>query len=135
MHYLFFHYSSHGQRLSKIDFKNMRRVPRSSRTGLDFTPPDRKKESALHQGLSHSGRILDDLTYQRHKTALSQEYDRKMKITESTLMLMQETAANRRKWIQEERPSVTIVIKEFPCLKEYLAVSVSFTVEIRASIQ
>lgn len=113
----------------------MRRVPRSSRTGLDFTPPDRKKESALHQGLSHSGRILDDLTYQRHKTALSQEYDRKMKITESTLMLMQETAANRRKWIQEERPSVTIVIKEFPCLKEYLAVSVSFTIEIRASIQ
>lgn len=111
----------------KNRFKNMRRVPRSARTGLDFTPPDtnRKKKNALHQNWSQStsGQVLDELTYQRHKTALVRDHERKKTSTESTLIMMRETAANRRQWIQEERPTVTVIIKEFPYLKDPPVVS------------
>lgn len=84
-----------------------------------------EEKNALHQNWSQStsGRVLDELTYQRHKTALVRDHERKKTSTESTLIMMRETAANRRQWIQEERPTVTVIIKEFPYLKDPPVVS------------
>lgn len=97
----------------------MRRVPRSARTGLEFSTPIRKGKSALNHNWSlDSGRIIDEKTYQRHKTALARQQS-----TDSTLILMKETAANRREWIKKERPTIVTILKEFPCLKDYVVVS------------
>lgn len=59
--------------------------------------------------------LLDNVTYERHKTCLAHHKS----TSESVLMLMRETAANRRQWIQEEKPSLQTILKEFPCLKTY----------------
>ena len=97
----------------------MRRVPRSARTGLEFSTPIRKGKSTLNHNWSlDSGRIIDEKTYHRHKTALTCQQS-----TSSTLILMKETAANRREWITKERPTVATILEEFPCLKNYVMVS------------
>ena len=104
----------------------MRRVPRSARTGLEFTPPNlSKKKTGLNHNWSQnpSGRTLDEVTYKRHKTALARDHELKKASTESTLIMMRETAVNRRQWIQTDRPTVKIVVKEFPYLKDSTVVS------------
>ena len=103
----------------KNRFKNMRRVPRSARTGLEFQHNSTcKGKSPLNHNWSDSGRIIDEKTYQHHKTALTHQQS-----TDSILILMKETAANRREWIKTERPTILTILKEFPCLKDYVIVS------------
>ena len=106
----------------KNRFKN---VPRSARTGLEFTPPSKKKKSTLnHNWTNEESRILDETTYQRHKAALIRDYDSKVSSkADSTSTLMKETAANRREWILKERPTIKTIIKHFPYLKEEHVVS------------
>lgn len=97
----------------------MRRMPRSIRTGLDFSPSTCKGKSALnHSWTVDQSRIIDETTYKRHKAALIRQQS-----TESTLVLMKETAANRREWIKTDRPTIKTILEEFPCLKEYIVVS------------
>ena len=43
--------------------------------------------------------------------------------SQGVLTLMKETAENRRQWIRNERPTVKVILDEFPCLKEYAVVS------------
>lgn len=100
----------------------MRRVPRSARTGLEFMPPARKGKCTLNHNWSvDSGRSIDEATYKRHKTALSHQQS-----TESILILMKETATNRREWIKKDRPTIKVILEEFPCLKDYTVVSVIY---------
>ena len=97
----------------------MRRVRPSARTGLDFVPPNKALFSGLKHGSSWCGRLLDATTYKRHKTCLAPQKS----TSESTVLLMKETAENRRQWIKNERPTVQMILKEFPCLKDYKVVS------------
>ena len=54
----------------KNRFKNIRRIPRQIRTGLEFGLPTRKAEESLkasfHPIPQVSGKLLDDATYGRH---------------------------------------------------------------------
>ncbi len=87
---------------------------------MEFSTPIQKGKKALNRCWSFdSGRIIDEVTYKRHKMALVHQ-----KSAESTLVLMKETAANRREWIMKERPTVKVVLEEFPCLKDYSVVSI-----------
>lgn len=96
----------------------MRRVPRSTRTGLEFSTPARKGKCALNHSWSvDAGRIIDETTYKRHKAALARQQS-----NESVLVLMKETAANRREWIKKDRPTIKNVLEEFPCLKDFTVV-------------
>ena len=94
-------------------------MPRSVRTGLEFSTPVCRGKNALNHNWSVDiGRIIDEKTYQRHKAALTRQQS-----TESILVLMKETAGNRREWIKKERPTVTTILEEFSCLKKYVVVS------------
>ncbi len=96
----------------KERFKNMRR---SFRTGLEFTP-GRKGKSLNHRwSADSSSRMLDDVTYKHHKSCLLKNYS----TSKGILRLMNDTAGNRRQWIQDKRPTVDIILKELPCLKSY----------------
>ena len=75
----------------------MRRVPQSVQTGLEFSTPVRRGKNALNHNWSVDiGRIIDEKTYQWHKAALTRQQS-----TESILVLMKETAGNRREWIKK----------------------------------
>ena len=110
----------------KNRFKNMRRIPRSAHTGLHFSPPSKISKGGLNHAWPVSnkgGRSLDSLTYERHKASLKRDYDKKKECSKSAIILMKETSANRREWIQKERPTVSTIITEFPYLKYYSVVS------------
>lgn len=70
-----------------------------------------------------SNRSLDSVTYNRHITSLRRDYEKNKPSCESTLILMRETAVNRREWILRERPTVQTILTEFPYFKSYDVVS------------
>ena len=106
----------------------MRRKSRSKITGMEFGKPVRKesKNSCAHPQFTHHGKLLDEDTYKRHKQALVKEVNYKNK--DSIRILMRETAANRRQWILDDRPSVAEVKKCFPCISEFQFVSLHLTI-------
>ena len=113
----------------KNRFKNIRRIPRQIRTGLEFGLPTRKAEKSLkasfHPIPQVSGKLLDDATYGRHRATLEKKQKKTTKSQSTITSLMRETCSNRRKWITEDMPSVAEVVNEFPQLKTYAIVSYS----------
>ena len=99
----------------------MRCKPRSHGTGLDFSPPTKKKKIQLgnHGYNPYAYTLLDEETYDLHLSQLHKQLSKKTKNKASLLSLMAETAANRRKWIIEERPTVSDVLNKFPTLQEF----------------
>ena len=102
----------------------MRRLPRQKCVGLGFTFPSNQKKNTLnHDWVDEGNELLDQTTYQRHIKCLSAKQS-----MQSKLIVMKETVGSRRTWIQTERPSVSEVIKKFPCLVEYEVVGDSFSI-------
>ena len=110
----------------KTRFKNLRRQPRADNTGLEFTPPSKKRRLSL---LNHEcpssvqPMTLDDHTYERHLKALDKASSKTAKNNEAIISLLRETAPNRRRWIVEERPQVSTVLQNFEALRMYDMVS------------
>lgn len=98
----------------------MRRKPRSHGTGLEFSPPSEKKKIQLgnHGYNPYAHTLLDQETYELHLSQLHKQLSKKTKKA-SLLSLMAETAANRRKWIIEEKPTISDVLSKFPILQEF----------------
>jgi len=108
-------------------FRNICRKPRSHSSGLTFTPPaKRKKPDSPHHGLGYGSEILDTQTYEGHQTQLTKQLNRPIQNKLAIASLMAETAANRRKWILVERPSVKVVTNKFPPLKEFDLVCINY---------
>ena len=62
---------------------------------------------------------LDDDAYDSNVKQLQRQLAKPVKNKAAISSLMAETAANRRKWILEERPSVREVTDKFPSLKDF----------------
>ena len=91
----------------------------------DPAPPNSKKAKSKSH---HHGRILGDEldreSYDRHVKELSKVRRSGKKGEVASKSLMQETYANTRRWIVEDRPSVVEVIETFPLLEQHLYVSI-----------
>ena len=99
-------------------FRNIRRKPRSSSIGLEFSPPTKKKKIGIHS-CPQSSSLTDDATYKLHLKELEKQWLKKTKSKSALSSLMAETSANRHKWIVEEKPSVLEVTRKFPMLKTF----------------
>ena len=99
-------------------FRNLRRHPRSSSTGLSFSPPVKKKKLGNHSAFFPT-ELLDDETYELHVGQIAKQWTKKSKTKSALSSLMCETLPNRRKWILESRPSVSEVVKKFPTLTDF----------------
>ena len=99
-------------------FRNLRRNPRSSSTGLSFSPPIKKKKLGNHSGY-FPVEPLDEETYILHVTQINKHWSKKSRTKTALLSLMNETLPNRRKWILETRTSVSEVLEKFPTLVDF----------------
>ena len=99
-------------------FRNLRRNPRSSSTGLSFSPPVKKKKLGNHS-VFFPTEPLDDKTYNLHVAQLDKQWSKKTRTKSALSSLMYETLPNRRKWILESRPSVSEILKKFPTLTDF----------------
>ena len=102
-------------------FRNLRRKPLSSAAGITFAPPAkrRKVQSKCFDGQENvAHQLLDEATFLRHTDQIKQQWLRGTRNRSALASLMQETSANRRKWIVEERPVIASVTEKFPPLKQ-----------------
>ena len=99
-------------------FRNLRRNPRSSSTGLSFSPPVKKKKLGNHSVFLPI-EPLDDETYNLHVAQIDKQWSKKTRTKSALSSLMYETLPNRRKWILESRPSVSEVVQKFRTLTDF----------------
>ncbi|XP_065893396.1 uncharacterized protein [Dysidea avara] len=68
-------------------FRNIRRKPRSSSIGLEFSPPTKKKKIGIHS-CPQSSALLDDATYDLHLKELEKQLSKKTKSKSALSSLM-----------------------------------------------
>jgi len=71
-------------------FRNLRRNPRSSSTGLILSPPIKKKKLGNHSGYFPT-EPLDEETYNLHVTQITKQWSKKSRTKSALLSLMNET--------------------------------------------
>ena len=99
-------------------FRNLRRNPRSSSTGLSFSPPVKKKKLGNHSVFLPT-EPLDDETYNLHVAQIDKQWSKKTRIKSALSSLMYKTHPNRGKWILESRQSVSEVVQKFCTLSDF----------------
>ena len=70
-----------------------------------------------------AGSLLDEQTYELHIGQINKQLAKTTRNKAALKSLMIETAANRRKWIVEDYPSIKEVLNKFPLLQEFDMVS------------
>ena len=103
-------------------FKNLRRPSRSEKAGItidpDATVPDKKRkvEASIKEEPTLS--LSDIEEYNEHCKHLQKVYYSHKWTEVGMATLLEETAAQRTKWILQESPTVAVILEKFPCLKE-----------------
>lgn len=99
-----------------MKFKNLRRPIRSKRAGITVSPEHVVKRLKVDDT---GDSLSDDQTvYQRHVDFLLKSFNSKKWSLSSMVVLLQETAQQRRNWILTDRPHVKEVFNKFPCLTD-----------------
>ena len=104
----------------------MRRKPQSQASGLSFTPPAKKKKpeknknhvTAYSYGYEQKS-LSSEQTYKALTDQIVKQFSKANKNKTTLTSLMKETAANRHKWITEEKPLISEVLCKFPLLKDF----------------
>ena len=71
---------------------------------------------------------LDNSTLQMHLNQLQRQCSKSTKNKASIKSLMEETATCRRKWIVQERPTISAVIEKYPPLKDFDMVTMQYLI-------
>ena len=107
-------------------FKNFRR----DHTNI-ISPSSKKRDSSHLDGTSNSKKGKSDITSQEYHDSVKQlcsewKKGRKKRSRVVVKELMEYTAGFRRKWIVEENPMISQVIKNFPPLMESKMVRIHY---------
>jgi hypothetical protein len=100
----------------------LRRPSRSEKAGItidpDGTVPDKKRkvEASIKEEPTLS--LSDIEEYNEHCKHLQKVYYSHKWTEVGMATLLEETAAQRTKWILQESPTVAVILEKFPCLKE-----------------
>lgn len=104
-----------------MKFKNLRRPSRSVKAGIAVSPLS-KKSSGEESPVSTQGSD-DPNTYERNIEFLQRSFHSKKWSVASMVVLLNETAKQRRKWIKTETPPTKLILEKFPCLSDPQIVS------------
>ena len=104
----------------------MRRKHQSQASGLSFTPPVKKKKpekneshvTAYSEGYNKKT-LCSEQTYKALTDQIIIQFSKPNRNKTTLTSLMKETAANRHKWITEEKPLISEVLCKFPLLKDF----------------
>ncbi len=106
-----------------MKFKNLRRPSTAGKAGITVPPRLKNKLDTLLKTASVQPSTSDVAEYEHHIKHLQKCYKSKKWSVTSMILLLEQTAVLRRKWIQDECPIVKEVIEKFPCLTEPKLVS------------
>ena len=101
-----------------MKFKNLRRPSRSKAAGVVIEPPVAKKAKTNECDV-----VVDPVGYERHVEYLQNSYASKKWSVANMMTLLEQTAHQRREWISKETPSISEILKTFPCFADPRIVS------------
>ena len=99
-----------------MKFRNLRRPARADKAGITVTPPAKKKKEESGESINSSP--SDMAVYNKHVNHITKSYSSNKWSLASMHQLLQETSAERRRWIINDCPCVKEVLLKFPCLAE-----------------
>ena len=102
----------------------MRRPSRSDKAGVTVPPLPKRVKKASSEASTLAVSSDDDGEYDKHIGFLQRSFQSNKWSHGSMLVLMEETAEHRRRWIRDESPSVQLVLEKFPFLADPRVVSV-----------
>lgn len=117
----------------RMKFKNLCRPKRAQKAGITVNPRSKKLKSTTDCSSksvscipiqSVSGGQSDVAQYEKHVAFLQKSYASKKWVLSTMLTILDETAVIRRKWIEEDHPSVSQVLLKFPCFEDSRIVSI-----------
>jgi len=102
-----------------MKFKNLRRPARAKAAGIIIDPPAAKKARTDNE----DNVAVDRVGYERHVEYLQNSYASKKWSVVNMMTLLEQTAHQRREWIFNESPSISEILKKFPCFADPRIVS------------
>jgi hypothetical protein len=106
----------------RTKFKNLRRPNRAQKAGIVVPPPPKRlKKTQLE---TPSPCTSDLVEYEKHITFLQRSFHSRKWSMASMFTLLEDTAEQRRHWIHDENPSVSLILEKFPCFIDPRIVSV-----------
>ena len=105
-------------------FKNLRRPYRAEKLGIVVPPvPKRAKVASPHASPVAVQSDSNIAEYERHISFLQRSFQSSRWSMGSVMTVLADTAQQRRHWIQERSPSVSLILEKFPCFADPRVVS------------